>query len=65
MKLLCMSTGIGMTMAITIICSRERREPPTTAIGTNTKQRPMLIHTGLTLIIDTNMKIEKGIEHRA
>ena len=32
------STGIGMTMAITIICSRERRAPPTTATGTNTKQ---------------------------
>ena len=53
MKLLCMSTGIGMTMAITITCSRERRAPPTTAIGTNIKQRPILIHTGLTLIIDT------------
>jgi hypothetical protein len=61
-----MSTGIGMTMAITITCSRERRTPPTTATGTNTKQRPIIIHTGLTLIIDTIiMKIEEGIEHRA
>jgi hypothetical protein len=38
MKILRMCTGIGMTMAITIICSRERRTPHTTATGTNTKQ---------------------------
>ena len=56
MKLLPMSTGTGMTMAITITPFRACRTGNITATGTNTKPLPMLTHTGLTLITDTNTK---------